>query len=216
MSTLKFFYKCLVLYCKKCNSYDNYICDECFQDYEVNSLTGYCIKKTELVPAVTWKDIYRLKLNHNKYINIKYITGPSLRMRGITSSQINTRHGLLIYLIFELKHSLRNLEEKDIIKIPAICEVLEEVEETDNDVNMVEYECIGNMTNITDDNLTDYKLENIEEGNNGNLSKNSNLNELVSEIKEEIKDLENLENTEESKFTLENLVNIAIFEMKKK
>ena len=81
------------------------------------------------------------------------------------------------------------MEEKDIIKIPAICEVLEEVEETDNDVNMVEYECIGNMTNITDENLTDYKLENIEEGNNGNLLKNSNLNELVSEIKEEIKDL---------------------------
>ena len=183
--------KCLVLYCKKCNSYDNYICDECFPDYEVNSHTGYCTKKTELVPAITWKDIYRLKLNHNKYVHNRYITGPYLRMRGITSSQINTRHGFLIYLIFELKHSLRNLEEKETLKIPTICEVLEEVDKTDNDVNMVEYECVGNMTNITDENLylTNYKLENIEEGNNENILKNSNLNELVSEIKEEIKDL---------------------------
>ena len=79
---------------------------------------------------------------------------------------------------------------------------------------MVEYECIGNIT--TDDNLTNNKLENIEEGDNGNLLKNSNLKELVSEIKEEIKDLENLKNIEESKFTLEDLVNIIIFELDNK
>jgi hypothetical protein len=34
--------------------------------------------------------------------------------------------------------------EKEIIKMPAICEVFEEVEEKNNDVNMVEYECISN------------------------------------------------------------------------
>ena len=71
-----------------------------YHSSEINSLTGYCIKKTELVPAVTWRDIYKLKLNHNKYVNNRYLTGPSSRMRGITSNQINTRDGFLIYLIF--------------------------------------------------------------------------------------------------------------------
>ena len=36
------------------------------------------------------------------------------------------------------------LVEGGVVKMPAICEVFEEVEEKNNDVNMVEYECISN------------------------------------------------------------------------
>ena len=73
--------KCIVLYCKTCNPKDGYICDECLPDYAINKLTGSCVKKTDIIPAVTWKDIYRLKLNSGKMINNKYIYGPSLIMR---------------------------------------------------------------------------------------------------------------------------------------
>ena len=206
--------KCIVLYCKTCNPNDGYICEECLPDYEINELTGSCVKKTEVIPAITWKDIYRLNMNGVKLINNRYIHGPSLMMRGITSSQINTRHAFLIYLTFKIKHRIRNLEEDEEIKMPAICEILEGVEETSNDVNMVDYECIGNQTNDMD--LTNYKLDNIEEGNNENSLKKSNLNELIAEIKEELGDLEKLENKLEPSFTFEDLMKIVIFEMNEK
>ena len=206
-------FKCVVLYCKTCNPNDGYVCNECLPDYVIDSLTGYCVKKTEVIPAVTWKDIYRLEMNSEKTINNKVIYGPSLRMRGITSSQINTRHAFLIYLIFQIKHRIRNLEEEQ-IKMPAICEVVEGVDETSDDVNMVEYECIGNKTNDID--LTNYNLDNIEEGNNENSLKKSNLGELVSEIKEELGDLGRLTEVEVSDFTIANLTRIVIFQMNEK
>ena len=202
---------CIVLYCKTCDPNDGYVCNECLPDYEKDALTGSCVKKTEVVPAVIWKDIYRLNMNGEKVINNKLIQGPSLIMRGITSSQINSRHAFLIYLTFQIKHLMRNLEEEESIRMPAICEVLEEVEETRDDVNMVEYECIGNQTDDMD--LANYKLDNIEEGNNSNSLKKSNLNELVAEIKIKIGDLENLENVLESSFTFEDLMKIVIFQM---
>ena len=107
-------------------------------------------------------------------------------MRGIASNKINTRHAFLIYITFKIKHRIRNLEDEE-IKLPAICEVVEGLNETNDGVNLVEYECIGNQTN--DMNLNNYKIENIEEGNNENSLKKSNLNELVSEIKLELGDL---------------------------
>ena len=206
--------KCIVLYCKTCNPHNGYICNECITNYEINSLTGSCIKKTDLIPAVTWKDIYRLKMNSEKMINNKYIYGPSLIMRGITSSQINTRHAFLIYLTFKIKHRHRNLQEELLLKIPAICEVLKGVDETSDDILMVEYECIGNQTNEKD--LTNYNLDNIEEGNNENLLTTSNLNELISEIKTGLGDLNKLENIQEPSFTFEDLMQIIIFKMNEK
>ena len=50
-------------------------------------------------------------MNGEKIINNKYFYGPTLIMRGITSSQINTRHAFLIYLTFQIKnipHGKRN------------------------------------------------------------------------------------------------------------
>ena len=207
--------KCVVLYCKTCNPHDGYKCDECLPDYSIDSLTGSCVKKTEVIPAVTWKDIYRLNMNSEKMINNKYIYGPSMRMVGITSSQINTRHAFLIYLTFKIKSSLRYLENEnnDNITMPAICEILEAVDATEDDVNMVEYECIGNNSNKED--MAKYQLDDIQEGNNENSLKKSNLNDIVSDLKENGK-LKNLETKLESDFTLEDLMKIYIFKMNEK
>ena len=169
--------KCLVVDCKTCKSGNNYFCSECESTkFEVNSATGQCVKKTEIVPAVTWKDIFRLEMNGQHERNGQTFNGPSLILRGITSSQINTRHGFLIYLTFKVKTSLlRDLEEE--IKIPAMCEALDSVDETSDDVNIIDYECLANNTNDTD--LTDYNLGGIEEGENDGLLKKSNLNTLT-------------------------------------
>ena len=74
--------KCMVKYCKTCKSGNNYFCDSCLvSDYIVNSLTGSCMKKTEFVPVITWKDIFRLELNSEKQINGRNIHGPKLFLR---------------------------------------------------------------------------------------------------------------------------------------
>ena len=185
----------MVKYCKTCEENNNYFCSICLpKDYEVNPITGSCNKKMEIAPDITWKDILRLQMNQNKTINGREIYGPSLLLRGLTNSQINTGHVFLIYLIFQLKNTnnnIRNLEEQ--IKIPAICEIVDSVDETNDDINIVEYECIGNMSLKEEEklNLNDYslsKLEQKEQDNIGIIGKN-NFNEIVSKT-----DLSNLEN----------------------
>ena len=110
--------KCSILYCKTCINNDNYYCEECIPNYEVNILTGSCVKKTEVVPTVTWKDIYKLNMTDEKIINNKIYYGPSFKLRGITSSQINSGHAFLLSLTFILKHQLRNLQNEEKITIP--------------------------------------------------------------------------------------------------
>ena len=117
-------------------------------------------------------------MNGQKEINGQIISGPSFNLRGITSSQINTRHAFLIYLTFKIKHGLRNLQ--DIINLPALCQIKEEVEETLDYVNIVDYECIGNST-IDEDN---YKLAEIEEDDDNDIIINGNLNEINKIINE--------------------------------
>ena len=208
--------KCVVIYCKTCNPFNGYICEECLPDYSINSLTGSCVKNTEVIPAVTWKDIYRLNMNGVKKINNRNIYGPSLVMRGITTNQINSRHAFMIYLTFKIKHRIRYLEEEENkdIRLPTICEVLSEVDRTEDDVNMVEYECIGNQTNEQD--LTDYTLDNIEEESNSSLIKKTNLKDLVTELKAELGDLGKLQNKKVSTFTYDDLQKIAVFKMDNK
>ena len=184
--------KCLVNLCKTCLLNNNYFCSSCItSDFEVNKYKGSYVKKTEIISAVTWKDIYRLNLNGQKEINGQIITGPSLNLRGITSSQINTRHAFLVYLTFKIKHGLRNLQE--IIKIPALCEIKEEVEETLDYANIVDYEWIGNSI-IEADN---YKLIEIEEDDNNDIIINGNLNEINKIINES----DNLDIKNNSDFT---------------
>ena len=193
--------KCLVDYCKTCISNNNYFCSNCMtSDYEVNQFTGACVKKTLIIPAITWKDIYRLEMNGQKEINGQIISGPTLNLRGITSSQINTRHAFLIYLTFKIKHGLRNLQET--IKIPAICEIKEGVEETNDYVNIVDYECIGNST--VDEK---YELSGIEEFENNNNIISGNLKEINKIINE----TEDLANKNNSVFTYEIIKNMIFF-----
>ena len=42
-------------------------------------------------------------MNSEKTINGQTYNGPSLMLRGITTSQINSRHAFLIYLTFKVK-----------------------------------------------------------------------------------------------------------------
>ena len=175
---------CMVKNCKICKLDDNNFCDICeFEDYVVNNITGACINHSEAVPAITWKDIFRLEMNSVKEINGKKIEGPSLHLKGITHSKINSGHAFLIYLIFKIKQPLRNLEDSknDTIRIKAICEVVGEVEENENKTDSVEYECIGDSNGT---NLTNTSLDDIDVGDD-----NSNLKELKSS-----KDLSQLEN----------------------
>ena len=198
--------KCLVIDCKTCKNGDSYFCTECeSSEFEANSATGQCVKKTEIVAAITWKDIYRLEMNGQHERNGQTFNGPSLILRGITSSQINTRHGFLIYLTFKVKTSrYRNLEEEE-IRIPAICEALNSVEATGDDVNMIDYECLANITK--DEDLSNYNLGGIEEGDNEGVLKKSNLNTLT-----EGKTMEDFIKAEPS-FTEDNLQQYVIFKM---
>ena len=199
--------QCMVKYCKTCKNGNNYFCNECsLPNYEVNNITGQCVETTRVIPAITWKDIYKLEFNNKQYIrNYQLFNGPSLRLRGITTSQINQRHAFLIYLIFKLKSKLvRNLEEDGII-LPAHCEIKTNLEETQNEVNIVDYECLINNTNEI--NLTNYELENITEGDHNGHIKNRNINELTKNKK--MKDyLQKI-----NKFTLEDIMKYVTFDL---
>ena len=111
-------------------------------------------------------------------------------------------------MVFKLKISRnnRNLEEE--IKLPTICEIIDSVDSSNNEPNIVEYDCIGNATK--DYNLDEYYLANIEEGNNDGILVNSNLDEIVSEI-----NLTDLENKEYSSYKLSNFAKTTIFEWMK-
>ena len=148
--------KCLVKLCKTCETNNNYFCSNCLDsDYEVNIITGSCVKKMNYIPSITWKDLYKYNMKGEKEINGRIIKGPSFTLRGITCSQISSKHAFLIYQIYSLNNT------SEIIKVPTICEIEEEIEETNDDINIVDYNCIGNITindnykliNITGDNL---------------------------------------------------------------
>ena len=111
-------------------------------------------------------------------------------------------------MIFKLYQPRNNRNLEEVIKVPTICEIIDSVDETNNEANVVEYDCIGNTTE--DYNLDEYTLENIEEGNNDGILRKSNLDEIISEI-----DLSDLGNKQNSTYTLSNLVKTTIFEMDK-
>ena len=134
-------------------------------------------------------------MNSEKEINKKKIRGPKLHLRGLTHSRIYSGHAFLIFLIFKIKQPLRNLEDfNDTIIIKAICEISKEVEENKDDINIVEYECIGD-SNGTD--LSNSTLEDIDVGND-----TSNLEELKSS-----KDLLQIENGPTIEFQMDSIKN---------
>jgi len=106
---------CMVKNCKTCKRGNNYFCSVCMlENYEVNPVTGACVKKMKKVPMVTWKDAFRLILNQNRTINGQTIYGPLLTMIGITADEISDGHAFLVTLTFKILYTdrLRVLKKK--------------------------------------------------------------------------------------------------------
>lgn len=206
----KYFEKqCVVKYCKTCRPGNNYFCQECLpSDYEVSSLTGGCILKAERVPAVHFKDIFRLKFNQQKQIGGRILLGPFLSLRGLTNSQINTGHAFLILLSFVLQNrrNIRNriLEEEKNVK--TYCQIVESMDYTIDETNMVDFDCIGDTEE--GDDFSDYELNSIKESpeNNKGIFENSNLDELAEET-----DLKNLQYKLKSSYQLKDFVKLTTF-----
>ena len=174
-------------------------------------------ERIAVVPSITWRDIYKLNMNEEKkVIDGKEIYGPTIFLRGLTSSQIDYKHTFTIILTFNKKRRLRNLDDDgSTLQMEAICQVVEPVEGTSNSVNMVDYECIGNHT--TSEDLTQYQFDNIIEGDNENSLKKSNLEEEITKIKEKYGgDLNKLTTVTTPTFKQEDLDKIVIFEMNEK
>ena len=103
------------------------------------------------------------------------------------------------------------MEENNEIKIETTCRVKNSGVEGSGSINMVDYECTGNNASSVD--LTNYKLYDIEEGNNENSLKKSNLNEVIAEKKGSSDgNLDKLTETSPS-FDESSLSNIVIFTM---
>ena len=160
------------------------------------------------MPAIEFKDIFRLELNKQKLIGGRILTGPFLSLRGLTNSQISTNHTFLVFLTFILQTNNinRNLEEE--IKVPTYCQIVESVDEADDEPNIVDYDCIGNLSENY--NLSEYKLKKIEESQSDNekLLGNSNLDELASET-----DLENLDKKSKTKYDLQSFIKLTTFSL---
>ena len=201
--------ECVIKYCRICEKDNNYFYKICLpSNYEVNPLTGGCVRKTDKVPAIEFKDIFRLELNKQKLIGGRILSGPFLSFRGLTNSQISTNHTFLVYLTFILQanNTYRNLEEE--IKVPTYCQIVESVDETDDEPNIVDYDCIGNLRENY--NLSEYKLKKIEESlsENEKLLGNSNLDELASET-----DLENIDKKSKTKYDLKSFFKLTTFSL---
>ena len=108
--------------------------------------------------------------------------------------------------ILQTNDTYRNLEEE--IKVPTYCQIVESVDETDDEPNIVDYDCIGNLGENY--NLSEYKLKKIEESSSENekLLGNSNLDELASET-----DLENIDKKSKTKYDLNSFFKLTTFSL---
>ena len=68
-------------------------------------------RNVELLPDSYLKGVVNDRMACLYLQNGKKYEGASLKLRGITTSQINSRPAFLVYLTFKLKNSLRYLEE---------------------------------------------------------------------------------------------------------
>ena len=135
--------QCFVQFCQTCEATKSYFCSKCENsNYEINSASGSCILKTPTRPAISFVDIFGFSMKETKTINNRAYTGPFLKMKGLTCSQVASKHAFIIRLIFTLKSRLRYLDDNTLI-IPAICETDKSASESSSNINSVNYECIG-------------------------------------------------------------------------
>ena len=179
---------CEVKNCKTCQEGNNYLCEICLSDkYEPNSITGSCVKKSDKVPSIIWKDIFGLKIYEQIIINGKEYIGPFVKLRGLTNSQINEGHAFMFYLYFEIinLNDRRKLQEENSneMKVPMLCEIEEGNDENMDEANMVEYYCMGDLSGEESFELAFFyeKAVKIEEDTIKNKGKliPSNLNDLI-------------------------------------
>ena len=200
---------CYINYCKECkkdnNNNNNRICEKCLDNYEINSITGSCVKKTEKIPSIIFTDIYGLELEQENSLDGQDLIIPSVKLKGITNSQINDGHAFSFYLSIESKKSSSKGQTQE---IPMICRYGDDVDESPDEFNIVEYKCSGNIINsennllneLTVDDIVITKLNEDNIKNLGNLMP-SNLNDLdLANIKEQ-----------KSKYTLSNFYNTITF-----
>ena len=194
--------ECNIKECKRCDINNPYLCLNCINSsYEINNITGSCVKKEEFIPSVTWKDIYNLNMNGNKEIKGQNINGISFKLRGITSSEINSGHAFTLFLKFTKKYEIGNLEQQQ--NMPAICEIENEVQKNNNKINIVDFECITYSTMDTG-----YKLSGIIDGDNGNNIKNADFNNINNIILTEGYSL-----TRGTNYKIQDLNKIIIFDI---
>ena len=143
------------------------------------------MNKSVTIPAIIWQDIFNFDKNSNEQIakdGIIY-NGPSLNLRGMTSSIIDKNHAFIIYLFFKIREKgSRNLEENEKIKIKSICQTNKNsIIESSNGLFIVDYQCLPH-NNINYD-LSNYELELIEQEQNKKILQSSNdINDLLSQL----------------------------------
>ncbi len=104
-------------------------------------------------------------------------------MKGLTCSQVASKHAFIIRLIFKLKSRLRYLEDNT-LTIPAICETDQSVSESSSNINSINYECIGEKE--VSDKYALSEIKNDEYNlDYSNLEKNEQINQEESSYKED-------------------------------
>ena len=61
------------------------ICEQCLDNYEINSITGSCVKKAKKIPSIIFNDIYGLQMNQKHSLNGQELLGPSVILNGLTN-----------------------------------------------------------------------------------------------------------------------------------
>ena len=184
--------KCEIENCDICKENNLNVCEKCKSGFIVNKL-GKCYIKPKKIPQIIFKDIFRYSLNGQNNINGNKLFYFEFYIRGITSNDITSKHSFIISTIFEKKDKLRYLNNIENIK--TNCEYKQELSNKDNTLKYVDYKCVSDYVN---QNLSNYKINNINEGqyeDKENL-KSNNLTNLISKVND-ISKLESIYNENE-------------------
>lgn len=114
----------------------------------------------------------------------------------------------MVYLTFILQTNYLNRNLEEVIRVRTYCQIVENVDETNGEPNIVDYDCIGDLKENY--NLSEYKLNKIEESSSDNekLLGSSNLDELASKT-----DLENIDKKLKTEYDLKSFIKLTTFSL---
>ena len=164
------------------------------------------MKKTEKIPSIIFTDIYGLEMNQGNSLNGQELYGPALKLRGLTNSQINEGHAFSINLSIELKRSyIKNHTQE----VPMVCQLIGDgVDESEDEPNMVEYYCMGNLTSSENYQLNELAGDDIGVAN---LKEDSNKNKgIIMPTNIDSMSFANIQETK-SQFSLNKFLNTLTF-----